>query len=89
MTEATSGPNVIPDPYALLFLEYPDVVTVEQMCKMLGGVSTKTAYKLLQAGRINHFRIGRAYKIPKLSVIVYLREIMNQSPLSNTDALPH
>lgn len=89
MADITSEPAIILDPYALLFLNYPDVVTVEQMCEMLGGISTKTAYKLLQAGRINHFRIGRTYKIPKLSVIIYLREIMNTNPLSNYGALPH
>lgn len=89
MADNNLEPTIIPDPYAILFLNYPDVVTVEQMCEMLGGISTKTAYKLLQAGRINHFRIGRTYKIPKLSVIVYLREIMNITSLSETDALPH
>jgi len=89
MPNANSNPNNAPDPFTLLFLDYPDVVTVEQMCKMLGSISTKTAYKLLQAHRIDHFRIGKTYKIPKLSVIVYLREIMIRSPLSNTDALLH
>jgi len=63
-----------PDPYQLLFQTMPDVVTVEQMCNMLGGISTKTGRKLLQSGRIAHFRIGRFYKIPKLSIIHYLRE---------------
>lgn len=89
MADINSEPTIIPDPYALLFLNYPDVVTVDQMCEMLGGISTKTAYKLLQAGRINHFRIGRTYKIPKLNVIVYLREVMSTSQLSNADALLH
>ncbi|WP_374015812.1 helix-turn-helix domain-containing protein [Paenibacillus thiaminolyticus] len=41
------------------------MVTVEQMCEMLGGISTKTAYKPLKAGRIDYFRIGRTYKIPR------------------------
>ncbi|WP_255596508.1 helix-turn-helix domain-containing protein [Paenibacillus sp. S150] len=72
-----------------MFLEYPDVVTVEQMCNMLGDISTKTAYKLLQANRIEHFRIGKTYKIPKLSVISYLQQIMISPPLPNTDALMH
>ncbi|WP_098748118.1 hypothetical protein [Paenibacillus sp. EZ-K15] len=49
MSEAGSEPTIIPDPYTLLLLNYPDVVTVEQMCEMLGGISTKkTAYKLLK-----------------------------------------
>lgn len=35
------------DPYLLLFQSMPDVVTVEQMCMMLGGISAKTGRKLL------------------------------------------
>lgn len=62
-------PIVENDSYQLLFQAMPDVVTVEQMCTMLGGISTKTGRKLLQSGRIAHFRIGRFYKIPKLSII--------------------
>nr|WP_281287101.1 helix-turn-helix domain-containing protein [Paenibacillus hemerocallicola] len=60
----------------------PDVVTVEQMCMMLGGISTKTGRKLLQSGRITHFRIGRFYRIPKLSIINYLREIITPANTS-------
>lgn len=75
------------DPYLLLFQSMPDVVTVEQMCIMLGGISTKTGRKLLQSGRIAHFRIGRFYRIPKLSIINYLREII--TPSNHFDALKH
>ena len=35
-----------------LFAEYPDVVSVRQMCIMLGGISMKTAYNLLGNGEI-------------------------------------
>lgn len=38
--------------YKLLFAEYPDVVNVEQMCEMLGGICDKTAYRLLKSGKI-------------------------------------
>ena len=38
------------DAYKVMFREYPDVVTVEQMCEMLGGISTKTGYRLLRNG---------------------------------------
>ena len=31
--------------YKLLFTEYPDVVNVEQMCEMLGGICDKTAIR--------------------------------------------
>ncbi len=37
--------------YKLLLTDYPDVVNVEQMCEMLGGICVKTAYKLLQSGK--------------------------------------
>ena len=38
--------------YKMLFTDYPDVVNVEQMCEMLGGICDKTAYKLLKSGKI-------------------------------------
>ncbi|WP_234399908.1 helix-turn-helix domain-containing protein [Paenibacillus popilliae] len=72
-----------------MFQNYPDVVNVPQLCEMLGGISTKSAYKLLQENKINHFRIGRAYKIPKANVISYLHSIMTYSPTSHCDALVH
>ncbi|GIP30872.1 DNA-binding protein [Paenibacillus sp. 79R4] len=75
--------------YSHMFQEYSDVVTVVQMCEMLGGISTKTGYKLLQANKINHFKIGRAYKIPKIHVIAYLHSIMTHQPSSHCDALVH
>ena len=51
---------------------YPDVVSVKQMCIMLGGISMKTAYKLLGNGEIHHLKIGKSFKIPKICVIEYL-----------------
>lgn len=57
--------------YQTLFTEYPDIVTVSQMGKML-GISTKSAYRLLKENKIEHFRIGRIYKIPKLHILAYL-----------------
>ena len=41
--------------YNVLFVDYPDMVNVEQMCEMLGGISTKTAYQLLKTGSIKSF----------------------------------
>ena len=52
--------------------DYPDVVSVKQMCIMLGGISMKTAYKLLGNGEIHHLKIGKSFKIPKICVIEYL-----------------
>ncbi len=58
--------------HARLFSEYPDVVTVKQMSTMLGGISMKTAYQLLESGAIRYLRIGKSFKIPKIFIIDYL-----------------
>ena len=54
-----------------MFEDYPDVVDVQQMSQML-GISTKTAYKLLRANNIQHLKIGRIYKIPKISMLRFI-----------------
>lgn len=63
--------NSVKDAYSQMFTEYPDIVSIDELCAMLGGISTKTAYKLLRDGKIHSVRVGRAYKIPKASVIAY------------------
>ena len=60
--------------YRIMFRDYPDVVNVNQMSKML-GISDKTAYALLRDNKIEHFKVGRAYKIPKIHILSYLRVI--------------
>lgn len=55
-----------------LFETYPDVVEVDDLCKMLGGISRKLAYRLLAQQEIKSIRIGRSYKIPKVFIIEYL-----------------
>lgn len=72
-----------------IYEDYPDVVNVPQMCEMLGGISTKTAYKILQGNHISHFRIGRAYKIPKRSIIHYLHTKLTHTTELHCDALVH
>ena len=51
--------------YKLLFADYPDVVNVEQMREMLGGICDKTAYRLLRSGEIR--RNQELYRRPSLS----------------------
>jgi len=46
-----------------MFHGYPDVVTVNQLCKML-GIGRNTAYSLLKSGRLKSVRIGIKYRIP-------------------------
>lgn len=61
------------DAYEVMFSTYPDVVNIEQLCEMLGGISTKTGYRLLKTGSIKSFMIGHRYRIPKINVIDYLQ----------------
>ena len=65
--------------YQLVFFDYPDIVNVEQMCEMLGGISQKTAYRLLKNGTIKSFVVGRRYRIPKIYIFEYLK-IIDKSP---------
>ncbi len=60
--------------YFKMFRSYPDVVHVEDMRKMLGGIGRTTAYALLKSGKIQSVKIGRMYLIPKVNVIKFLYE---------------
>ena len=51
--------------------EYPDVMDIEHISKIL-GVSIKTCYRLLRSAQIAYLRIGRAYRIPKPCLMDYL-----------------
>ena len=62
------------DYYNLLFKDYPDVVKIMQLKKMLPKTGKNKIYKLLQDGKIYSKKIGRDYYIPKVSVIKYLTE---------------
>ena len=61
--------------YKVMFTEYPDVVGVDQMCQMLGGIGCKTAYQLLREQKIKSFMVGRRYCIPKIHIMKYLEMI--------------
>ena len=50
---------------------YPDVLTVENVKEIL-GIGRKSAYRLIEANEIRHFRIGTLIRIPKQCLIDYL-----------------
>ena len=52
---------------------YPDVVTLQQFCEMLGGIGDSTARKLMHEQAVEHFVIRCTYYIPKASVIEYVQ----------------
>lgn len=58
--------------FEVLFRHYPDVVTLQQFCEMLGGIADCTARKLMQGAYVEHFVIKGTYYIPKDYVIDYV-----------------
>ena len=58
--------------YRIVFKEYPDILDVKQVSKLL-GVSTKTVYRLLRDGTLDSLKIGREFKIPKVNVMKYVK----------------
>lgn len=58
--------------YRELFANYPDVVTLLEFRKMLGGIGDSTARKLIRENRVKHYCIQCTYYIPKTWVIEYV-----------------
>ena len=59
-----------------LFQDYPDVLTVKALCRAL-HIGRAGAYRLLSTGAIHSFKIGKAYRIPKDSLIAYMNRAYN------------
>lgn len=59
--------------YGMMFPDYPDIVTVRQLQKML-GISRPLAYDLINSGEVQAVKIGNSFKIPKVSVINYVTD---------------
>ncbi len=57
--------------YRMMFQEFPDVLTINEVCKIL-GVSTKTGYKLISTGKLHALKVGRSYRVPKVYLFTYL-----------------
>jgi excisionase family DNA binding protein len=64
--------------YKYIFKDYPDVVNIDQMCEML-RIGEKAGYKLLRENRIVYYKVGKAYRIPKLSIFNFLKIIDKSS----------
>jgi len=56
----------------LQFDNYPDIVTPEDIQKML-RLGRNSVYNLLKQGKIKSLRVGKKYLIPKTSVINFLQ----------------
>lgn len=58
-------------------------MNIEQMSQAL-GVSTKTGYDLLKSGKVACLRVGRAYRIPKVHLLTYMK-VMEQEKSGKTN----
>lgn len=63
--------NISPSIYNIMFKEYPDIVTVVQLQKML-HISRQLSYELINSGQIRAFKVGNSYRIPKIDVIDFV-----------------
>lgn len=54
-----------------MFNNYSDLLTLDDFCEIL-LIGRNQAYTLLNTGKIKALKIGRAWKIPKQSVIDYI-----------------
>lgn len=57
--------------YHELFQDYPEIVTVEDLQKML-NIGRNAAYMLVKNQHIKCTRVGSKYVIPKCNVVAYL-----------------
>ena len=57
-----------------IFSEFPDVVSIDDLTKML-GIGRNKAYELIHTNAIQSIRIGRKHIIPKFRVIEFLQNV--------------
>jgi excisionase family DNA binding protein len=62
--------NNVKQMYRLMFREYPDVLDVEQVGRIL-NVSRKTVYRLMKSGELFQIKVGREYRVPKIVLMQY------------------
>jgi excisionase family DNA binding protein len=77
MNRLAAYSEVLPDSeiYRSVLRDYPDVLNVGHVSAIL-GVSSKTVYRLLNEGLLPSLKVGRAFKIPKLYMLEYLKLIV-------------
>jgi len=57
--------------YSVMFSDYPEIVDVKQLQKML-GVSRHLVYELISEKKISAVKIGHSFRVPKINVIKYV-----------------
>lgn len=52
---------------------YDELLTVEELCELL-KIGSNAAYRILNNGELKAFRNGRTWRIPKQSVVEYIKK---------------
>lgn len=60
-----------------MFDEYPEILTVEDTCEAL-RVGYNAMYKFLSSGKLNAYRNGKVWRIPKDSIKNYIIQCINK-----------
>lgn len=53
-----------------MFNDYPDVITVDDLQKML-RLGRSATYSLLKSGKIKTLKFGKKYIIPKKALLIF------------------
>ena len=61
-----------------MFDNYKDILTVKELCTAL-NIGKNTAYTMLERGEIKSIKIGKVYRIPKIALINYVKNIYNNT----------
>ena len=56
-----------------MFDDNEDVLTVDESCELL-RIGHNQIYKLLNSGKLKGYKCGRVWKIPKESLIKFIRD---------------
>lgn len=56
-----------------MFESFDDILTVEDVSAIL-KIGTTQAYKLVRSGTLKAYKEGKDWKIPKESLVLYIKE---------------
>lgn len=55
----------------MMFEQYPDILTVEEVCEAL-RMGYNAVYEILNSGKLKAFKNGRVWRIPRESLMEFI-----------------
>lgn len=56
-----------------MFEDFPDIMTPEDVCEAL-RIGNNAVYEILNSGKLKAFKNGRVWRIPKTSLLEYIKK---------------